>query len=48
MFRDRKEAGQLLATKLKKYKNDTGIILAVPRGGIPLAYRLPKILKERP
>lgn len=38
MFQDRKEAGQLLAAKLKKYQNDSGIVLAVPRGGVPLAY----------
>lgn len=38
MFRDRIEAGLLLATKLKKYKNDPGIVLAVPRGGVPVAY----------
>lgn len=28
----------LLAEKLKKFKNDPGVILAVPRGGIPVAY----------
>ncbi|HJS54963.1 MAG TPA: phosphoribosyltransferase family protein [Chitinophagaceae bacterium] len=38
MFRDRIEAGILLAAKLKKYKNDKGIVLAVPRGGVPVAY----------
>jgi len=38
MFRDRIEAGRLLAAKLRKYKNDAGIILAVPRGGVPVAY----------
>jgi predicted phosphoribosyltransferase len=38
MFRDRLEAGLLLAEKLGKYKNEEGIILAVPRGGIPVAY----------
>lgn len=38
MFRDRKEAGELLAAKLKKYQNESGIVLAVPRGGVPLAY----------
>ena len=32
MFRDRLEAGLLLAAKLKKYKNDPGLVLAVPRG----------------
>jgi len=38
MFTDRIEAGILLAAKLKKYKDEPGIILAVPRGGIPVAY----------
>lgn len=38
MFHDRTEAGRLLAAKLKKYKNDPGIVLAIPRGGVPLAY----------
>jgi len=38
MFQDRTEAGRLLAAKLKKYQNDQGIVLAVPRGGVPLAY----------
>ncbi|MDR3693791.1 phosphoribosyltransferase family protein [Mucilaginibacter sp.] len=38
MFQDRTEAGRLLAAKLKKYQNDPGIVLAVPRGGVPLAY----------
>lgn len=44
MFRDRIEAGQLLAAKLKKYKNDLGVILAVPRGGVPVAYAVAKEL----
>jgi predicted phosphoribosyltransferase len=38
MFRDRLEAGLLLAEKLGKYTNEEGIILAVPRGGVPVAY----------
>lgn len=44
MFQDRLEAGELLAGKLKKYRNDPGIILAVPRGGIPVAYVVAKEL----
>ena len=44
MFRDRIEAGLLLAAKLKKYKNDPGIVLAVPRGGVPVAYAVAKEL----
>ena len=38
MFPNRLEAGLLLAAKLIKYKNDPGIVLAVPRGGVPVAY----------
>lgn len=38
MFPNRLEAGLLLADKLIKYKNDPGIVLAVPRGGVPVAY----------
>ncbi|MGE5107415.1 MAG: phosphoribosyltransferase [Sphingobacteriales bacterium] len=44
MFRDRIEAGLLLAAKLKKFKNDQGIVMAVPRGGIPVAYVIAKEL----
>lgn len=44
MFKDRLEAGLMLAAKLKKYKNNEGIILAVPRGGIPVAYVVAKEL----
>lgn len=38
MFYDRLEAGLQLAEKLRKYKNEAGIVLAVPRGGVPVAY----------
>ena len=44
MFHDRLEAGLLLAAKLKKYKNDPGIVLAVPRGGMPVAYAVAREL----
>jgi putative phosphoribosyl transferase len=37
MFKNREEAGYLLADKLKKYKNTDAIILGIPRGGVPLA-----------
>ena len=41
MFRDRKEAGRLLAEKLRRYEEDpNGLILAIPRGGIPVAYEV--------
>lgn len=44
MFLNRIEAGLLLAAKLKKYKNDPSIVLAVPRGGVPVAYAVAKEL----
>lgn len=41
LFRDRTEAGQVLAGKLKKYANrDDVLVLALPRGGVPVAYEV--------
>jgi erythromycin esterase-like protein/predicted phosphoribosyltransferase len=40
-FRDRREAGRLLATKLASYANRPDVIvLALPRGGVPVAYEV--------
>ncbi len=44
MFRDRLEAGMMLAQKLKKHCNDAGVVMAVPRGGVPVAYAVAKEL----
>lgn len=44
MFQNRTEAGMLLASKLRKYQNQPGVILAVPRGGVPVAYEVAKEL----
>jgi putative phosphoribosyl transferase len=45
LIRDRAEAGQILATKLKQYaKKPDVIILALPRGGVPVAYQVATIL----
>ena len=44
MFENRIEAGMLLASKLRKYQNQVGVILAVPRGGVPVAYEVAKEL----
>lgn len=38
MYQDRNEAGKLLAAKLEKYNKTDTIILAIPRGGIPLGF----------
>ncbi len=41
MFRDREEAGRILADKLSQYRNDpTALILALPRGGVAVGYQL--------
>jgi putative phosphoribosyl transferase len=41
IFRDRAEAGRLLAKKLTAYRDDpTGLILALPRGGVAVGYEL--------
>ena len=37
-FIDRLDAGEQLADKLNKYKNTPGIVLAIPRGGVPVGY----------
>src|SRR5438552_1744560 len=45
IFRDRTEAGQILASKLTKYLNQVDtVILALPRGGVPVAYEIGKAL----
>jgi putative phosphoribosyl transferase len=45
-FRDRREAGQLLGQQLSPYKgrNDV-IVLALPRGGVPVAFEIAQQLK---
>ena len=44
LLNDRKEAGILLSERLKKYQNSNTIILAVPRGGVPVGYEIGKRL----
>lgn len=45
-YKNRKEAGQVLADNLKTYANhEDVIVLALPRGGVPVAYEVAKQLK---
>src|SRR6202163_3600951 len=45
LFRDRREAGRLLAAKLTAYANRPNVIvLALPRGGVPVAYEVARAL----
>ena len=44
VFKDRVEAAYLLADELKQYKNQEALVLAIPRGGVPLGYVVAKEL----
>ncbi len=44
MFLDRYDAAKQLGRKLEKFKNKNAIIIAIPRGGVPLGYYLAKSL----
>ncbi len=43
-FNDRYDAAMQLAPLLEKYKREKGVVLAVPRGGVPVGYYLAKYL----
>ena len=46
IFQDRSEAGEHLATQLAKFANrDDVLVLALPRGGVPVAYEVAKALQ---
>src|SRR6202163_4117550 len=45
LFRDRRDAGRLLAEKLAAYANRRDVlVLALPRGGVPVAYEVARAL----
>ncbi len=43
-FRDRVDAGRRLAALLGKYKNQNAVIYALPRGGVPVAMEVARVL----
>jgi putative phosphoribosyl transferase len=46
IFKDRTDAGRKLAARLKRYADrDDVLVLALPRGGVPVAYEVAKELK---
>jgi predicted phosphoribosyltransferase len=46
IFENRKEAGMMLAQKLEKYRSAETVVLAVPRGGIPVGFEIAKYLSK--
>lgn len=44
MFQNRTQAGKLLAEKLKRFQPAQGVVQAIPRGGVPVAYEIAKEL----
>ncbi|NYT19219.1 MAG: phosphoribosyltransferase [Methanosarcinales archaeon] len=45
MFKNRKEAGDKLAIALDKYRKEKPIVLAIPRGGVEIGYRVAMYLE---
>jgi len=46
IFRDRREAGRLLGSKLSSYAGRPDVVvLGLPRGGVPVAFEVAKTLK---
>jgi putative phosphoribosyl transferase len=43
-FRNRQDAGQRLARELAHLKDERPVVLALPRGGVPVAYEVAKAL----
>lgn len=44
LFRNRAEAGKRLAERLLDYAGSGAVVLAIPRGGVPVAYEIAKRL----
>ena len=44
IFKDRREAGKLLAKKLTEFRSKKAIVLGIPRGGVVVAFEISKRL----
>lgn len=44
VFADRAEAGRRLAEELRRFKDERPVVLALPRGGVPVAYEVARAL----
>jgi putative phosphoribosyl transferase len=45
LFRNRAEAGKMLAQELARYRDEAPIVLGLPRGGVPVAYHVAQELR---
>jgi len=45
IFSDRRDAGRQLATALQAFRDEEPVILALPRGGVPVAFEVAKTLQ---
>ena len=45
MFHDRADAGRLLSERLRQFRNTNPLVLALPRGGVPVAYEVARALR---
>jgi putative phosphoribosyl transferase len=45
IFQDRRDAGLQLAAALTRFKEDKPVILALPRGGVPVAFEVARTLE---
>src|SRR5262245_22416135 len=46
LFRDRLDAGRRLGERLKRYRGDDPVVLALPRGGVVVAGEVARALGE--
>src|SRR5258708_9784835 len=44
LFHDRRDAGRQLATALASYRKNEPVVLALPRGGVPVGFEVAKAL----
>lgn len=44
VFEDRQDAGRRLAGMLERYRDDAPVVLAMPRGGVPVGYEVARAL----